>query len=187
MRVELGRCCVRMHHGTVLGRQTLSSWLLRGEGTGLLKGFFFHLPSLPSLTPYSTLLWKTSSFAPVWVPADDDFDARFSSNCQFFRRNRRMSRIVLRGNATSGAQRNHNDNGIEKINTCSALFGGFLRRIARLTLSRLIEMRLRSSLYYLMGLVYLPKRLSVPYAGCCVSTLTCRSWKYTFNSKTLEL
>ena len=37
----------------------------------------------------------------VWVFADVDFVARFPSNRRFFRQNRRISRIVLRGNATS--------------------------------------------------------------------------------------
>ena len=39
----------------------------------------------------------------VWVPADVDFVARFPSNRGFFRRNRRISRIVLRGNATTSS------------------------------------------------------------------------------------
>jgi len=96
-------------------------WLLRGEGTGLLKGFLFHLPSLPSLTPIQHSSEKSLLCASVWVLADVDFDARFSSNRQFFSRNRHMSRIVLRGNATSGAQRNHNDDGNEKVSETKTL------------------------------------------------------------------
>ena len=47
--------------GLFWGGKRILHWLLRGEGTGLLKGFLFHLPCLLSLTPYSTLLWKTPS------------------------------------------------------------------------------------------------------------------------------
>lgn len=107
--------------GLFWGGKRILHWLLRGEGTGLLKGFLFHLPSYPLLPPIQHSSEKPLLCASVCVPADVDFDARFSSNHQFFSRNLRMSRIVLRGNAPSGAQRNHNDDRNEKISETKTL------------------------------------------------------------------
>ena len=107
--------------GLFWGGKRILHWLLRAEGTGLLKGFLFHLPSYPLLPPIQHSSEKPLLCASVCVPADVDFDARFSSNRQFFSRNLRMSRIVLRGNAPSGAQRNHNDDRNEKISETKTL------------------------------------------------------------------
>ena len=105
-----------MHHGTVLGRQTHSSLAFtRGGDRGCQRAFSFTCHLYPLLPPIQHSSEKPLLCASVCVPADVDFDARFSSNRQFFSRNLRMSRIVLRGNAPSGAQRNHNDDRNEKI------------------------------------------------------------------------
>ena len=61
LHVELGRCCVRMHHGTVLGRQTLSSLAFTGGEDGVAKGLSLSLAIFTLSSPYSTLLWKTPS------------------------------------------------------------------------------------------------------------------------------
>ena len=115
--------------GLFWGGKRFLHWLLRGEGMGLLRSFLFHLPSLPSLC------------ASVCAPADVDFHARFSSNRQFFRRNRRMSRIVL-VNATCGTQRNHNDDGNDKISETKTL--NVQRTFWRLSLPSLHDSRCQS-------------------------------------------
>lgn len=107
--------------GLFWGGKRFLHWLLRWERTGLLKGFLFHLPSLPSLPPIQHSSEKPLLCASVWVPADGDLDTRFSSNCQFFSRNRRMSRIVLHGNVTGRAQLNHNDDGNEQVSETKTL------------------------------------------------------------------
>ena len=133
--VDVGLGCTM---GLFWGGKRFLHWLLRREGTGLLKGFLFHLPSLPSLTSSE----KPLLCASVCVPADVDFDERFSSNRQFFSRNLRMSRIVLRGNAPSGAQRNHNDDGNEKISETKTL--NVQRTFWRFSFSSLHDSRCQS-------------------------------------------
>ena len=97
-------------------------WLLLAEVTGVAKGLSLSLAIFTLSYPlFNTPLKKPLLCASVCVPADVDFDARFSSNRQFFSRNLRMSRIVLRGNAPSGAQRNHNDDRNEKISETKTL------------------------------------------------------------------
>ena len=49
--------------GLFWGGKHFFHWLSRGEGAGLLKGFLFHLPSLPSLTP----ILKNPFFAPLYA------------------------------------------------------------------------------------------------------------------------
>ena len=55
----------------------------------------------------------------VWVPADVDFVARFHKS-SVFGQNRRVSRIVLRGNTTSKVSA-INDVGNEKISNTKTL------------------------------------------------------------------
>ena len=48
----------------------------------------------------------------VWVIADVDFVSSFLSDRWFFMRNRRISRIVLRGNATTELSANNDEGNI---------------------------------------------------------------------------
>lgn len=123
------------------GGKRFLHWLLRGERTGLLRSFLFHLPSLLSLPPIQHSSEKHLLCASACAPADVDFHVRFSSNRQFFRPNRRMSRIVL-VNATCGTQRNHNDDGNEKISETRTL--NVQRTFWRVSLPSLHDSRCQS-------------------------------------------
>lgn len=63
LHVELGRCCVRMHHGIVLGRQTLSSLAFTGGGDGVAKELSLSLAIFTLSYPLFNTLLKNPFFA----------------------------------------------------------------------------------------------------------------------------
>ena len=64
--MELGRCCVGMHHGTVLGRQTLSSLAFTGGGDGIAKGLSLSLAMFTLSYPLFNTPLKKLFFAPQY-------------------------------------------------------------------------------------------------------------------------
>ena len=65
--MELGRCCVGMHHGTVLGRQTLSSLAFTGGGDGIAKGLSLSLAMFTLSYPLFNTPLKNPFFALLYA------------------------------------------------------------------------------------------------------------------------
>ena len=87
----------------------------------------------------------------IWVPAKVDVVACLPLNRLFFRRNRRISRSVLRGNATISLtqpqQRQKRQSEQKKtLNEQYTFWQVSLAVIARLTLSNVTETAMQSSL-----------------------------------------
>ena len=100
------------------------------------------LPSSTSLNPKEA--WKKAS---LWAPV-----ARFPTNCRFFRRNGRISRIVLRGiyatnelDSTTAMMEMSKLAKTKSLKLQQFFLAGFFAFIARPTLSNFIEKVMRSS------------------------------------------
>ena len=119
--------CVHVVFGCTMGLfwegKRILHWLLRGEVTGVAKGLSLSLAIFTLSYPLFNTPLKNPFFAPLYAYLRTSISTRDFHQIvsQFFSRNLRMSRIVLRGNAPSGAQRNHNDDRNEKISETKTL------------------------------------------------------------------